>query len=134
MKKILFFISIAITVTFSSCTTSLTTANSVQPGVKVQTAAEADLSVKEERVSATLKGRLNKRYTLDELKENAIAKALESANADILVDPRFTITQKKGLFGKRNKAGTVSGYPAKYINIRSVKPIQPIGSIKLFGE
>ncbi len=69
MKKILFFISIAITVTFSSCTTSLTTANSVQPGVKVQTAAEADLSVKEERVSATLKGRLNKRYTLDELKE-----------------------------------------------------------------
>ena len=68
------------------------------------------------------------------LAEEAVSKEESSETEDSAAEQEEKTSEKKGLFGKRNKAVTVSGYPAKYINIRSVKPIQPIGSIKLFGE
>ncbi|MBQ2362025.1 MAG: hypothetical protein II287_00255, partial [Bacteroidaceae bacterium] len=41
-------------------------------------------------------------------------------NADLLVEPQFVISMKRGLFRKKVKSVTVSGRPAKYKNFRSL--------------
>ena len=118
MKKVLFFSAMVTAMAFTSCKTTTRTATSVKPDVWVNCAAEADLDIKKERVSITLSGSDVKCYTLNQIKENAAAKALESAHADVLLDPQYVVVKK--LTGI--KSVTVSGIPAKYINLRSVKP------------
>jgi hypothetical protein len=75
---------------------------------------EADLSKKIEGVA---EGYFSKSANLDYYKEQAIAKACAQANVDFLIDPVFTITNKAGVVSVK-----VTGYPAKYTELRNAVP------------
>ena len=52
---------------------------------------------------------------LANVKAAAVAEALkQNGGADVLVDPQYETRTRRGLFGKKIKYVTVTGYPAKY--------------------
>lgn len=88
----------------------------IQTTITAVTAAELDIS--ETRVSMTDSWRIKlfSPTDLDQRKSNLIVKLCREVGADVLVDPQFTFTKRPLGGGKL----TVSGYPAKYTNFRSM--------------
>lgn len=79
----------------------------------------ADLEVKEEKVSGSSEGDVNRRKFFLGKKvqeDNAIAKALQSCGADVLIEPQFVYEYKKA----RLQKVTVTGYPGYFRNFRAV--------------
>ncbi len=51
---------------------------------------------------------------------SAIHEALKQhGNADVLVQTEKAIIERKGLFGKKVKSVTVTGYPARYVSFEN---------------
>ena len=100
----------------SSCSTTSTRVQSSRtteiygPGV-LHLPVVADLNVREEKVSATVTGSTS--GSTKELRDLALAEALEKAGADVLVEPVFESEST----GTRITI-TVTGYPATYENFR----------------
>jgi hypothetical protein len=83
------------------------------PGV-IQNPVIADLDVQQQKVRGTATGRTSATETLKNL---ALANAIRTANADLLVAPVYELETSRG-----RTSVTVSGFPATYTNFRSATP------------
>jgi predicted small secreted protein len=116
MKKI-FLILLSATL-FTSCnmlerTTSSRTQD-INKGDIVQKPLLVDLNVQETKVTGSAIGKTTS--NIEQLKKEAVANALKTANADILVEPKYVIENTN-----RSITVTVTGYPATYKNFRQIK-------------
>ncbi len=121
MKRIIFIIP-ALLLLMSSCVTTTKTARTEDAPFTMYNATAADLKVAPQRIYYTL-------VPSDELlrggeencKRAAVNEALvANGNADLLIEPEFTVTKKRGLFKTKITSITVSGRPATYVNFRSL--------------
>ncbi|GAB4281663.1 MAG: hypothetical protein Kow0068_06180 [Marinilabiliales bacterium] len=114
MKK-LFIFSTLITL-LSSCSvmkTSTSKALDIYGAGVIQIPVVVDLEVSEKKVTGSSEGYSS---NIESIKQDAIADALKSSNADVLVEPKFETETSGGI----TKA-TVTGFPATYKNFRSLK-------------
>lgn len=74
-----------------------------------------DLDVSETRVKGTAMG--SKKSEVDQIKKDAIAYAVESVSADVLVEPRFKVEVVNARI-----TVNVTGYPATFKNFRPITP------------
>ena len=115
------FVSCAFALT--SCVTTNKTAKTADFSTETFNATVADLEVSDKRVTATLNPvpAEVRRGGMKNIKKTVEAKALEeNGNADVLVNPEFTYTVKRGFFSKKVTSMTVTGRPAKYKNFHSL--------------
>lgn len=100
----------------ASCTTVTKTAGSVDVANDLKSKTEAELVVQDKRITYTLRPPKSiRRGGLANVKAAAVAEALkQNGGADVLVDPQYETRTRRGLFGKKIKYVTVTGYPAKY--------------------
>ncbi len=118
MKRILTGLVIAITLASCGITKSTTntskTLNIYGSGV-IQKPVIVELDVKQTKVTATVNGKLGS--NIETLKAEAVSVAVKNAQADVLVEPTYTIVSKGG-----TSTVTVSGFPATYKNFRDITP------------
>ena len=127
MKKIFSIICVAsLALMAASCTTTIKTAKTVDVNSSVYTATAADLDIASERVTYTSVPTADiRRGGLDNVKNAAEMELLQKyGNADVLVGAEYVVSKSWNpiLMKSKVKSITVSGYPAKYKNFRSVKP------------
>lgn len=130
-KFIQLLIVLCATVFMASCSSvaKYSTAKTIdiKPTV-IQKPTVADLQVNEKKVTGTHSGKI-KTTSLETIQNEAVASALKSANADMLVEPRFDTTIDGSL-----TTVVVSGFPATYKNFRTMKdediPLMKIGAVK----
>jgi len=79
----------------------------------VQYPVVAEMEVSQTKVSGTVVWKGGGAST-NTLKEMAISEAVKSANADVLIEPRFEIDVKG-----RKRTVTATGFPAKYTSFRN---------------
>lgn len=87
----------------------------------IETATMASLDISKKRITYTYTPTLADSRNLSEshLLQNAIYKALEAnGNADVLIQVNSMVNVHRGLFGRRIRTITVSGYPAYYVDFR----------------
>lgn len=103
----------------SSCSTISHTTSTANVDTEIYNLTVADMKVSKEKTSKTTEWKWNplSSVSLSEQKKTAEAELLKEADADVLVEPRYEV-KRKGLF--RGGTVTVSGYPAKYENFRSM--------------
>lgn len=114
MKKYLLFIAFG--AMMASCSVQrTTTSKSVDVFSNLSSYTLADLDIAQTKVSAEITRKKElKKLPLNILKEKVVAKALASINGDIMVEPRFEITMRKG----KVRFISVTGYPATFKNFR----------------
>ena len=130
-KFIQLLIVLCATVFMASCSSvaKYSTAKTIdiKPTV-IQKPTVADIQVNEKKVTGTHSGKI-KTTSLETIQNEAVASALKSANADILVEPRFDTTIDGSL-----TTVVVSGFPATYKNFRTMKdediPLMKIGAVR----
>ncbi len=107
----------------TSCTTVTKTASSINVDDILKSRNMAELSVQDTRISYTFHPvKSIRRGGLANIKAAAVSEALkQNGGADVLVEPQFEVRQRRGLFGKKVKYVTVTGYPAKYVKFETVK-------------
>lgn len=106
----------AVLLTLSSCSTISHTCESTYVETKVVSVTVADMNVQPQRVEHTHTWKWSPfRWSVKKETENATGELLKEQNADVLVEPQYTVT-RRGLF--RGGSITVSGYPATYYNFR----------------
>lgn len=114
MKKMITVLAIG--VLFASCSTRTTntskTLNIYGSGV-IQKPVIVDLDVKPNKVTASVKGKQGSNIEI--LKAEAVSMAVKNAQADVLVEPTYTIVSNRG-----SHTVTVSGFPATYKNFRDI--------------
>ena len=101
----------------SSCSSLSHTAQTADVDSRVYNLTVADMDVSENRATKTTEWKWTplSSVSLSAQKENATAELLREHDADVLVEPQYTI-KRRGLF--RGGSVTVTGYPAKYANFR----------------
>ena len=72
------------------------------------------------KIAGVSSGQIKGPYTEDYYKQLALSEALKGSGADLLVDPVYEIKKTIPGFGITSVEITVTGYAAKYENIRSV--------------
>ena len=118
MKRIV--TGLVIVITLASCSSTKSTTNTSKTlniygsGV-IQKPVIVDLEVKQTKVTATVNGKLGS--NIEVLKAEAVSAAVKNAQADVLVEPTYTIVSNRG-----TSTVTVSGFPATYKNFRDIKP------------
>lgn len=102
---------------FSSCSAyrmkTVKTTDIANTGV-IQTPVMVDLDVSETKVSATVTSEPGQ--SIEDVKNSAVAAALKTVGADVLVEPVFEIEKVGG-----KTTVTVTGFPGTYKNFRSAK-------------
>ena len=124
MKKSILFTFVAVGLCLSACKAPSTvystrTARSQEMPVETWSSwTTADLEVSDQRVKLTLPIPQDPSILVSEAqyKENAIGELLEKHNADVLINPMFKMEYRNG----RLESITVSGYPAKHRNFRTI--------------
>lgn len=120
MKKSLGLL-ILTTVLLTSCQTVIKTSRTACVGQQLKNVTVVDLEASDKRVTYTLKpDKEVRRGGLENVKQAAEADILEEHNADVLLEPRYVVSKKRTLFGKKITSVTVSGRPAYYKNYRSL--------------
>ncbi len=116
---------------FISCTSvsKFSTAKTLDiTPIIVQKPTVADMKVNETKVTGTFSGKITS-ISLENIKNEAIAGALKSVNADLLIEPSFQTTISSG-----KTTVTVTGFPATFTNFRTMKnediPLMQIGSVR----
>lgn len=112
----------ALAILLSSCAThkALVNTTSVKHPV-IESTTMATVDVDQKRISYTYVPTKPDAKALSEaqLIQNAMYMALSTnGNADVLVKVNSFVTYKIGLFGKRVKSVSISGYPAHYTDFR----------------
>lgn len=120
MKKIFLLLGVAMSI--ASCTTITKTATTAEMPASLYSATVADLQVAPERITYTMTpNSAIQRGGFANVKRAAENEALtKNGNADILVEPEYIISQRRGLFKTRITSITVTGRPAKYVNFHSL--------------
>lgn len=92
--------------------------NIVNVETTITAVSTADLEIADERACKSTTWTMNflTGNTLEQRKANLIIELCREVGADVLVDPQFTFTKRMFGGGKL----TVSGYPAKYKNFRTM--------------
>lgn len=135
MKK-LFAIGV-LAMLLSSCSTHKALVNTTRvnhPAIESTTMATVDVDKK--RISYTYVPTKQDSKSLSEaqLIQNATYMALAAnGNADVLVKVNRFVTYKKGLFGKRVKSISISGYPARYVDFREPND-EDLKSVWIFND
>ena len=137
MKKI--FILAVAAMAMTSCSTVLNTASVNDVDNKILAGAVADLEVSSQRVTYTYKTKASaRRGGTKNCVRTAIREALEAnGGGDIMVQEEVTTVIRFALFGKRFKkvkSVTVSGYPAKYKNIKTIPQSSLIKGLESGGK
>ncbi|MBQ9671291.1 MAG: hypothetical protein IJV34_00375 [Prevotella sp.] len=123
MKKALSLFLLAVLMMLSSCSTLMKTAKTADASSDIKSVTVADLTVSEQRVTATIDhvSKDLRRGGENNVKRAVEAKALEmGGNADVLLDPLYVVSKKRGLFGSKISSISVSGRPAFYKNFRTL--------------
>ncbi|MBQ7984676.1 MAG: hypothetical protein IJ250_03455 [Bacteroidales bacterium] len=120
MKKVL--LSIAIALCMASCTTVHKTAVDRNVAAPIVAATTADLDVSEVKITYTyVPSREVARGGYRNVKNMAITEALRvNGGGDVLVECQQEVVEYRGLFKKKIDKITVTGYPAKYKNFKSI--------------
>ena len=125
MKK--FMLMAVAVIAFASCasTTTTKTARTESVPYSMYNATVADLEVAPKRITYTLTpSKEIRKGGIGNVKSAAIQEALtQNGNADMLLEPQFVVSHKKGPFGifiNKITSITVTGRPAKYKNFRSM--------------
>ena len=119
MKKYLFILAASLIA--ASCTTTTKTARTENIPYSMYNANAADLQVAERITYSYTPTKEVQRAGLPNCKKAAISEALaQNGNADLLVEPQFVVSVRRGLFCTKVTNVTVTGRPAKYVNIRSL--------------
>lgn len=120
MKK-LFALLVPVVAALSSCTTVSKTAKTADISASIRNVSVADLDVSPERVTYILTpSKAVRRGGTDNIKRVAESEALAQNGGDVLVNPEFTVTKRRGLFGSKVTSVTVTGRLASYTNVRSL--------------
>lgn len=122
MKKIL-FAAIGAVLCLSSCTTVVKTATTANLRSQIMTTTVADVQPAKERVTHTMTpSKELQRAGLQNVKNAAIRECLmkNMPEADLLVEPEFVISKRRGFFTSKITSITVSGRPAYYKNFHSL--------------
>ena len=103
---------------FAQDSKTKTQSNVVNVETTITAVSTADLEIADKRVSKSATWTMNflTGNTLEQRKANLIVELCRETGADVLVDPKFTFTKRVFGGGKL----TVSGYPAKYKNFRTM--------------
>lgn len=118
--KIKLLIGCVLAVTgLSSCSTITHTASTADVDTQVYNLTVADMDVSTKKVSTTVDWKWTPLSTvsIETQKENATAELLKETESDVVVEPQYTV-KRRGMF--RGGSVTVTGYPAKYRNFRSM--------------
>lgn len=120
MKKIFFLLGAAMSI--ASCTTITKTSATADMPTSLYSATVASLKVAPERITYTMQpSRSIRRGGLSNIKRAVENEALtQNGNADVLVEPEYIISKRKGLFGSKVTSITVTGRPAKYTDFHSL--------------
>ena len=129
-------IKMVIAVLSASLLQSCTTVSKFSSGKTIDIAATikqkptvTDLEVKENKVTGTASYKSTEK-SIEAIKQEVVANALKSVNADILVEPKFETVIKNYII-----TVTVTGYPGFYKNFRTVKAEDlPVLESVLFTE
>lgn len=121
MKKLFFYFA-ACSLLFTSCQTVSKTARTADTSSSVRSFTVADLDVASERITHTLVPSSDLcRGGEENVRQAAEQEALrQNGNADVLLEPQYVITKKRGLFRDRITSITVTGRPAHFRNFRSL--------------
>lgn len=130
MKK--FFILAIVASSLVSCSIVENSASVAEVDNKILAGAVADLEVAPQRITYTYRAKSSVRKAgYRNCVRTAVREALNAnGGADILVQEEVTTVTRVGLFGPRVKSVTVSGYPAKYKNIRTIPQSSLIKSLE----
>lgn len=118
MKTSLSVIVLTIVLLLASCTSNKTItskSSDIYGAGVVQYPVVAEIEVSPTKISGTVVWKGGGAST-NTLKEMAISEAVKSANADVLVEPRFEV-EVKG----RKRTVTATGFPAKYKSFRNAE-------------
>lgn len=106
---------------FSSCGTLIKTAKTIEPNDWANNITVADLDIADERVSYTLYPTEKQRHgSMENIKKAAEAETkLKYGGADLLLEPLYVVNKSVSFICDNNvDSVTVSGRPARYVNIR----------------
>lgn len=118
MKK-LFMPLAVVAMTLSSCSITTKTASTISVNSKLTSETIADLEVDDRRIEYVYRPIGKDRKVMDKTaKTTAVYEALKQGRGDILIAPEYSITKRKGLFGKKIVEVVVSGHVARYKNFR----------------
>ena len=106
---------------FSSCTSVMKTASSLNVATSIEAASTADLIVSDHKITFEYDvPKKVRRGGTTNIYNVAVREALRyNGGGDVLVAPQFDTRIRCGLFGKKIKTVTVSGYPATYKNFKT---------------
>lgn len=121
MKK-LFLIMCATAGLLCSCTTVKQTASEQDVNCNIHSEVYATMNVSNTKISYKLNTTKSiRRGGLQNCINTAIHEALKQhGDADVLIQTEKTIVERKGMFGRKIRSVTVTGYPAKYINFENM--------------
>ena len=107
--------------TMSSCSVVTKTATTRDVTAPLAAAVISDLEVSNQKITYTFVPTNSVRKGgLKNCINTAISEALtNNGGGDVLIETQEAVIEKYGLFGKKIRSVTVSGYPAKYKNFRS---------------
>jgi len=119
MKKSLGLLALSV-ILLTSCQTMVKTARTAEVSSSLQSVTVADLKVTDERITHTMSpDRQIRRGGLANIQKAAEREALEKhGDADVLLDPQYVVSKRRGLFGSKVTSITVSGRPAYFTNYR----------------
>ena len=131
MKTLKFTFMLLAVMIFTSCTTTKISYEEymtrqaepvmINPYI-APTIADLDISETKETVNETFKNDLTLKSKFDNKsveawKEATLAKMMREFNSDVIVAPTYNVTTSKDM---KNITVEISGYPAKYVNFRSL--------------
>lgn len=131
MKTLKFTFALLVAMIFASCSTTKISYEEymtrqaepvmINPYI-APTIADLDISETKETVNETFKNDLTLKSKFDNKsveawKEATLAKMMKEFNSDVIVAPSYNITTSKDM---KNITVEISGYPAKYVNFRSL--------------
>ncbi len=120
MKNVILFFSV-VALFMTSCSTVYKTAATRDVSAPIAAAVISDLDVSGQKITYTLvPSNKVRKGGLQNCINTAISEALaKNGDGDVLIETQEAIIQRYGLFGRKIKSVTVTGYPAKYKNFKS---------------
>jgi len=117
--KFYLFVGLAFAALATSCSTISHTSQTVGVDSNVYNLTVADMDVDKQKVSTTVDWKWTPLSTvsIETQKENAAAELMKQTKADVVVEPQYTV-KRRGLF--RGGSVTITGYPARYSNFRTM--------------
>lgn len=119
--KVQILVAATLLLSITSCKTLNQTATDKDINSVVFAATTAELDVSDQKVTYTLHPSAKvRRGGMQNCINVAIHEALKSSDGDVLIETQQAIVTRTGFLRKKIKSVTVSGYPAKYKDFKSL--------------